>query len=107
MSDVYDVVIIGGGTTGLSACIYTLRSGLSTLLVEGTVFGGQVINADTIENFPGFPQGITGPDLVAALQEQASDLGVEYGFGQVQALDVQAQPMARFAPKAMSSWLDL
>ena len=94
MSDVYDVVIIGGGTTGLSACIYTLRSGLSTLLVEGTVFGGQVINADAIENFPGFPQGITGPDLVAALQEQASDLGVEYGFGQVQALDVQAQPMA-------------
>ena len=57
MSDVYDVVIIGGGTTGLSACIYTLRSGLSTLLVEGTVFGGQVINADTIENFPGFSAG--------------------------------------------------
>ena len=94
MSEVYDVVIIGGGTTGLSACIYTLRSGLSTLLVEGTVFGGQVINADTIENFPGFPQGITGPDLVAALQEQASDLGVNYGFGQVQALDVQAQPLS-------------
>ena len=94
MSEVYDAVIIGGGTTGLSACIYTLRSGLSALLVEGTVFGGQIINADTIENFPGFPQGITGPDLVAALQEQASDLGVEYGFGQVQALNVQAQPMA-------------
>ena len=94
MSEIYDVVIIGGGATGLSACIYTLRSGLSTLLVEETVFGGQVINADTIENFPGFPQGITGPDLIAALQEQASDLGVEYGFGQVQALDVQAQPMA-------------
>ena len=106
MSDVYDVVIIGGGTTGLSACIYTLRSGLSTLLVEGTVFGGQVINADAIENFPGFPQGITGPDLVAALQEQASDLGVEYGFGQVQALDVQAQPMA-VRTESENFWLDL
>ncbi len=94
MSKVYDVVIIGGGATGLSACIYTLRYGLSTLLVEGTVFGGQIINADAIENFPGFPQGIMGPDLVAALQEQASDLGVEYGFGQAQGLDVQAQPMA-------------
>ena len=94
MSKVYDVVIIGGGATGLSACIYTLRYGLSTLLVEGTVFGGQIINADAIENFPGFPQGIMGPDLVAALQEQASDLGVEYGFGQAQGLDVHAQPMA-------------
>ena len=94
MSETYDVVVIGGGTTGLSACIYTLRAGLSTLLVEGTVFGGQIINADTIENFPGFPQGITGPDLVAALQEQTSNLGVEYGFGEVQALDVRAQPMA-------------
>ena len=94
MSNVYDVVIIGGGATGLSACVYTLRYGLSTLLVEGTVFGGQIINADTIENFPGFPQGIKGPDLVAALQEQASDLGLEYGFGQVQSLDVHAQPMS-------------
>ena len=52
MSEIYDVVSIGGGATGLSACIYTLRSGLSTLLVEGTVFGGQVINADTIREFP-------------------------------------------------------
>ena len=93
MSEIHDVVIIGGGTTGLSACIYTPRYGLSTLLVEGTVFGGQIINADTIENFPGFPQGVKGPDLVASLQEQASDLGVEYGFGEVQSLDVQAQPM--------------
>ena len=93
MSKVYDVVIIGGGATGLSACIYTLRYGMSTLLIEGTVFGGQIINADAIENFPGFPQGIMGPDLAAAIQEQASNLGVEYGFGQVQGLDVQAQPM--------------
>ena len=94
MNQVYDVAIIGGGATGLSACIYTLRYGMSTLLIEGTVFGGQIINADAIENFPGFPQGIMGPDLVAALQEQASVLGVEYGFGQVQGLDVQARPMA-------------
>ncbi len=94
MSQAYDIVIIGGGATGLSACIYTLRYGLRTLLIEGTVFGGQIINADSIENFPGFPQGIMGPDLVAALQEQASNLGVEYGFGQVQGLDVQSRPIA-------------
>ena len=75
MSESHDVVVIGGGVTGLSACIYTLRNGLSTLLIEGTGLGGQIINADAIENFPGFPQGIMGPDLVAALQEQASEPG--------------------------------
>ena len=93
MSEVHDVAVIGGGTTGLSACIYTLRYGLSTLLIEGTGLGGQIINADAIENYPGFPQGVMGPDLVFALQEQAWDLGVKYEIGQVQGLDVQAQPM--------------
>ncbi len=93
MSEIHDVAVIGGGTTGLSACIYTLRYGLSTLLIEGTGPGGQIINADTIENYPGFPQGVMGPDLVFALQEQAWNLGVRYEIGQVQGLDVQAQPM--------------
>ncbi len=93
MSEAHDVVVIGGGVTGLSACVYTLRNGLSTLLIEGTGLGGQIINADTIENFPGFPQGIMGPDLVAALQEQALDLGLEFAFGQVTGLDVDASPM--------------
>ncbi len=94
MSEPHDVVVIGGGVTGLSACIYTLRNGLSTLLVEGTGLGGQIINADAIENFPGFPQGIMGPDLVAALQEQALDLGLEFAIGQVVRLDVDSRPMA-------------
>ena len=94
MSEPHDVVVIGGGVTGLSACIYTLRNGLSTLLIEGTGLGGQIINADDIDNFPGFPQGIIGPDLVAALQEQVLDLGLEFAFGQVTELDVDSQPMA-------------
>ena len=94
MSEVHDVIVIGGGTTGLSACIYTLRYGLGTLLVEGIGPGGQILNADTIENFPGFPQGVMGPDLVAALMEQATEMGVRFEFGQVQGLDVGAQPIA-------------
>lgn len=93
MSEIHDVAVIGGGTTGLSACIYTLRYGLSTLLIEGTGPGGQIINADTIENYPGFPQGVMGPDLVFALQEQAWNLGVRYEIGQVQGLDVQNRPI--------------
>ena len=94
MSEAHDVVVIGGGVTGLSACIYTLRNGLSTLLIEGTGLGGQIINADAIENFPGFPQGIMGSDLVAALQEQALNLGLEFAMGQVTGLDVSSRPMA-------------
>ncbi len=94
MSESHDVVVIGGGVTGLSTCIYTLRNGLSTLLIEGTGLGGQIINADAIENFPGFPQGVIGPDLVAALQEQALNLGLEFAMGQVTGLDVSSRPMA-------------
>lgn len=93
MSEAHDVVVIGGGVTGLSACVYTLRNGLSTLLIESTGLGGQIINADTIENFPGFPHGIMGPDLVAAMQEQVLDLGLELALGQVTGLGVDCRPM--------------
>jgi thioredoxin reductase (NADPH) len=94
MSGVYDVVILGGGTAGLSAGIYSVRAGLKSLLLEQSVLGGQIINADVIENYPGFPQGITGPDLVMALEEQASKFGLEYAFGEVLGLDVHTRPMA-------------
>ena len=60
MSEAHDVVVIGGGVTGLSACVYTLRNGLSTLLIEGTGLGGQIINADAIENFPASRRGSSG-----------------------------------------------
>jgi thioredoxin reductase (NADPH) len=93
LSNTYDVVILGGGITGLSAGIYSVRAGLSTLLIEQSIFGGQIINADVIENFPGFPQGIAGPDLIMAVQEQASNFGLEYTFGQTQSLEVQQRPM--------------
>lgn len=93
MSGVYDVVILGGGVTGLSASMYSVRAGLKTLLLEQSMLGGQIINADVIENYPGFPQGITGPDLVMALEEQASKFGLEYAFGEVLGLDVQRRPI--------------
>jgi len=81
MSNIYDLVILGGGAAGLTAGIHALRSGLKTVLIERLMLGGQIINADIIENYPGFPTGITGPDLATALQEQASDLAIEYAFG--------------------------
>ena len=92
MSDVYDVVIVGSGFTGLSAAIYTTRSRLSTVVLEQAVMGGQIINTETIENYPGFPNGVTGMDLIMSTEEQASKFGAEYGFGQVTGLDVSRRP---------------
>ena len=72
-----DLLIIGGGVAGLTAGIYGSRLGLSTLLIERMMPGGQVVNAETIENFPGFPDGISGADIGPLLQDQATRYGLE------------------------------
>jgi thioredoxin reductase (NADPH) len=72
----YDVLIIGGGLAGMTAGIYAARFGLRTGLIERTVVGEQLINLERIENFPGFPNGIAGSDLVVAVQEQGVNAGV-------------------------------
>ena len=87
MSNIYDLVILGGGAAGLTAGMHALRAGLKTVLIERLMLGGQIINADIIENYPGVPTGITGPDLATALQEQASDLSIEYAFGSAVSLE--------------------
>ncbi len=94
MSDVYDLVIIGGGAAGLSAGLYAARARMKTVLVERVFMGGQIVNTGTIENYPGFPKGIAGPELAAAFEEQASNAGLEYTFGEVTGIDVTRRPMA-------------
>ena len=78
MANRYDVVIIGGGLAGMTAGIFAARYGLRTGLVERMMGGAQIINIEKIENFPGFPQGISGAELAPATQEQAMDAGVEF-----------------------------
>ena len=78
MANGYDVVIIGGGLAGMTAGIFAARYGLRTGLVERMMGGAQIINIEKIENFPGFPQGISGAELAPATQEQAMDAGVEF-----------------------------
>jgi thioredoxin reductase (NADPH) len=73
----YDVIIIGGGPAGLSAGLYTARARLSTLLVERGAIGGQIINSEWIENYPGFVESIGGIELTEAMHRQASKFGME------------------------------
>jgi thioredoxin reductase (NADPH) len=73
----YEVVIIGGGPAGLAAGLYTSRAGLKSLLVERGIFGGQIVNARLVENYPGFPQGISGLELGSLMHQQALRYGLE------------------------------
>jgi thioredoxin reductase (NADPH) len=74
---VYEAIIIGGGPAGLTAGLYATRSRFHTLLIEGALFGGQMTTTDLIENYPGFPKGITGVELSSLMEEQASRFGLE------------------------------
>jgi len=75
--DLYDCVIIGGGPAGMTAAIYTGRAKLKTLILEEKAIGGEIVVADIVENYPGFPKGISGADLTAAMEEQARSFGAE------------------------------
>lgn len=75
---VYDVIILGGGPAGLTAGIYTARQGLSTLLIEGKKLGGRASGPHRVENFPGFPEGLTGTELMDRFIEQTKKFGVEF-----------------------------
>ncbi|MBM4452349.1 MAG: thioredoxin-disulfide reductase [Chloroflexi bacterium] len=75
--DKYDVIIVGGGPAGLTAGLYASRAGLKTLLLERALLGGQIVNAQHVENYPGFPDGISGFELASLMQQQATKYGLE------------------------------
>jgi thioredoxin reductase (NADPH) len=80
----YDVIIIGGGPAGLTAGLYTSRAKLRTLLVERMLMGGQVMTTTKVENYPGFPGGIDGPDLMVRFQEHCQEFGLEVSYGEAE-----------------------
>ncbi len=82
----YEVIIIGGGPAGLSAGLYTARAGLRSLLVERGIFGGQMVNATFVENYPGFPEGISGAELGSLMHQQAIRYGLEVVTAEVTGL---------------------
>lgn len=75
--ELYDVVIVGGGCAGYSAGIYAVRAGLKAILLSGPTPGGQITSSHMVENYPGFPKGISGLELAVLFEEQATELGLK------------------------------
>ncbi|MBI4319317.1 MAG: FAD-dependent oxidoreductase [Chloroflexi bacterium] len=89
MNNIYDVIIVGAGAAGLAAAIYTGRAKLDTLLLEREVIGGELMNRELIENYPGFPEGILGPELGSQMATQAMNCGAEIELCMVEGIGVE------------------
>jgi thioredoxin reductase (NADPH) len=86
MARKYQLIIVGGGPAGLTAGLYSARGGFKVLLIEKEVIGGQIANADRVDNYPGFPEGISGFELARLIHQQATNHGLETMSGEVTGL---------------------
>jgi thioredoxin reductase (NADPH) len=96
---VNDVIIIGSGCAGLTAAIYTGRANLKPLVIDGHEPGGQLSLTTMVENFPGFPDGILGPDLIENMRKQAQRFGAEFKSGAITEVDLSGPPFIITAGK--------
>lgn len=88
----YDVIIIGSGPSGLTAAIYATRANLKTLVIAGAVAGGQLTTTTEVENYPGFPDGVLGPDLMNLWRKQAERFKAEFEDDNVSRVDFRSRP---------------
>src|SRR5690606_29808446 len=86
------LIIVGSGPAGLTAAIYAARAELAPLCIEGLEAGGQLMNTTEVENFPGFPQGLMGPELMLNFREQAERFGTTFVTDDVTSVDLTADP---------------
>jgi thioredoxin reductase (NADPH) len=88
----HDVIIIGSGSAGYTAAIYACRAGRKTLILAGSIPGGQLMITSDVENFPGFPEGVLGPELMEKLRRQAEKFGPEIIYDDVTLVDFSSRP---------------
>ena len=96
----FDVAIVGSGPAGYTASIYTSRAKLKTIIISGSLPGGQLMTTTEVENFPGFPNGITGPELMINMQQQSERFGTKIEVDEVTSVDFKIRPFKIYTGSA-------
>src|SRR5947199_7400273 len=98
--DSHELIIIGGGPAGYTAALYAARANLQPLVIEGFQWGGQLMITSDVENYPGYPDGVMGPEMMAEFRRQAERFGTEFITDDVTRADLSERPFRVFVEDA-------